>query len=236
MLIEVFEIDTGIFQNENKFLGGNMLVKDVMTKNPITIQEKESVLEAKDLMTKNKINKLPVVDKSGSLVGIITANDLQRSTPSDATTLDMYELGYLLSKLTVEKIMTKKVITVDENETVEEAARIMADKDFGCLPVMSNNLLIGIITESDLFKMFIEMFNARTKGIRLMLNMSDNPGSLAIFTQKVAEKNGKIVSVVTSPSKNENSRKITVKVTNISFEDLKAIAEDCSTIDDIREV
>lgn len=213
-----------------------MLVKDVMTKNPITIQEKESVLEAKDLMTKNKINKLPVVDKSGSLVGIITANDLQRSTPSDATTLDMYELGYLLSKLTVEKIMTKKVITVDENETVEEAARIMADKDFGCLPVMSNNLLIGIITESDLFKMFIEMFNARTKGIRLMLNMSDNPGSLAIFTQKVAEKNGKIVSVVTSPSKNENSRKITVKVTNISFEDLKAIAEDCSTIDDIREV
>lgn len=213
-----------------------MLVKDVMTKNPITIQEKESVLEARDLMTKNKINKLPVVDKSGSLVGIITANDLQRSTPSDATTLDMYELGYLLSKLTVEKIMTKKVITVSENETVEEAARIMADKDFGCLPVMADNLLIGIITESDLFKMFIEMFNARTKGIRLMLNMSDNPGSLAIFTQKVAEKNGKIVSVVTSPSKSENCRKITVKVTDISFEDLKAIAKECGTIEDIREV
>lgn len=213
-----------------------MLVKDVMTKNPITIQEKESVLEARDLMTKNKINKLPVVDKSGSLIGIITANDLQRSTPSDATSLDMYELGYLLSKLTVEKIMTKKVITVNENETVEEAARIMADKDFGCLPVMADNLLIGIITESDLFKMFIEMFNARTKGIRLMLNMSDNPGSLAIFTQKVAEKNGKIISVVTSPSKNENSRKITVKVTDISFEDLKAISKDCGTIEDIREV
>lgn len=213
-----------------------MLVKDVMTKNPITIQEKESVLEAKDLMTKNKINKLPVVDKSGSLVGIITANDLQRSTPSDATTLDMYELGYLLSKLTVEKIMTKKIITVNENETVEEAARIMADKNFGCLPVMADNLLIGIITESDLFKMFIEMFNARTKGIRLMLNMSDNPGSLAIFTQKVAEKKGKIVSAVTSPSKSENCRKITVKLTDISFDDLKTIAKECGTIEDIREV
>lgn len=213
-----------------------MLVKDVMTKNPITIQGKESVLEAKDLMTKNKINKLPVVDKSGSLIGIITANDLQRSTPSDATTLDMYELGYLLSKLTVEKIMTKKVITVDENETVEEAARIMADKDFGCLPVMSNNLLIGIITESDLFKMFIEMFNARTKGIRLMLNMSDNPGSLAIFTQKVAEKNGKIVSIVTSPSEIENCRKLTLKLTDISFDELKSISESCGKIEDIREV
>ena len=86
-----------------------MLVRDVMTKNPVTIDVKASIREANDLMKKNNIGKLPVVNKSGALVGIITSNDLQRAAPSEATTLDMYELSYLLSKLTVEKTMVKKV-------------------------------------------------------------------------------------------------------------------------------
>ena len=123
-----------------------MLVKDVMTKKPITIEPKATILEATDLMKKNNIKKLPVLDKSGALVGIITENDLQKAAPSQATTLDMYELTYLLSKLTVEKTMTKDVKTVSFDETVEEAARIMSDGDFGCLPVMKDNLLVGIIT------------------------------------------------------------------------------------------
>ena len=135
-----------------------MLVRDVMTKNPVTIDVKASIREANDLMKKNNIGKLPVVNKSGALVGIITSNDLQRAAPSEATTLDMYELSYLLSKLTVEKTMVKKVFTVQEDETVEAAAKIMADGDFGCLPVMKDKLLVGIITDTDLFKMFINMF------------------------------------------------------------------------------
>jgi len=117
-----------------------MLVKDVMTKSPITITPETSVPEAKALMTKQKINKLPVVDKSGALVGIITKNDLLKAAPSDATTLDMFELSYLLNKLTVEKVMHKDVKTVVETETVEEAARLMADYGIGCLPVMKQDL------------------------------------------------------------------------------------------------
>lgn len=213
-----------------------MLVKDVMTKNPVTIEPKASVLEAKDLMTKKNINKLPVVDKTGSLVGIITANDLQRAAPSDATTLDVYELGYLLNKLTVEQTMVKKVITVSDTETVEEAARIMSDGTIGCLPVMQDKLLVGIITDGDLFKMFIEMFNARSSGIRAIIEMSDKSGTLSVFTQKVAEKNGKIISCITTPGSNSENRKITVKAINISLKDFEEIARASGEVEDIREI
>ena len=136
-----------------------MLVKDVMTKNPVTVQSDVSVLEAKELFTKNKISKLPVLNKNGELVGIITKNDLNRASPSDASTLDVYEMGYLLSKITVEKTMCKSVKTTTEDIPVEEAARLMADYGIGCLPVVSGKLVVGIVTSSDLFHCFVEMFS-----------------------------------------------------------------------------
>ncbi|MCR5285595.1 MAG: CBS domain-containing protein [Treponema sp.] len=213
-----------------------MLVRDVMTKNPITIDSKASILEAKNIMTKNNINKLPVLDKGGALIGIITTNDLQRSTPSDATTLDVYEMGYLLSKLSVEKCMTKNPKTVQPGETVEEAARIMADNDFGCLPVMENKLIVGIITDSDLFKMFIEMFGTRESGIRVTINMSDECGSLSAFTERVAQKKGKIISLVTSPASDTEHRIVTVKAVDISMADIEEIARECGCVEDIRKI
>ena len=213
-----------------------MLVRDVMTKNPITIDVKASIREANDLMQKNNINKLPVLDKSGSLVGIITANDLQRAAPSEATTLDMYELSYLLSKLTVEKTMVRKVFTVQETETVEAAAKIMSDGDFGCLPVMKDKLLVGIITDSDLFKMFIEMFGTREPGIRVTINMSDECGSLSTYTQKVAQKKGKIISLVTSPASDTEHRIVTLKAVNISMKDIEEISKECGCVEDIRKI
>ena len=105
-----------------------MIIRNVMTRNPYIISPESSVTEAKALMSKKNISKLPVVDKSNRLVGIITKNDLAKAGPSDATTLDMFEIGYLLSKLTVSKVMVKDVVTVSENEVVEEAARIMVDR------------------------------------------------------------------------------------------------------------
>ena len=105
-----------------------MIVKDVMTKNLIFVYPETSITEAKAIMTKKNISKLPVLDKNNQLVGLITKNDMAKAGPSDATSLDMFEIGYLLSKLTVEKFMTKKVVTVSENEVVEEAARIMVNK------------------------------------------------------------------------------------------------------------
>ena len=204
-----------------------MLIKNMMTKDVIVIEQERNITEAKNIMTKNGISKLPVVDKSGSLVGIITKNDLLKAGPSGATTLDMYEIGYLLSKLTVSKVMNKKVITVDENEVVEEAARILVDKQIGCVPVMKNGLLTGIITESDLFHLFTEMFGARQKGVRFVLSLEDKPGQLIDLLTKIAAINGNLISLVTRDCSDseQGNRRITLKVTNVTKEQIEKILD-----------
>ena len=104
-----------------------MIIANVMTRNPIFASPDMSVNDARALMTREKIGKLPVLDKNNRLVGIVTKKDLVKAGPSAATTLDMYEISYLLTKLKVETVMEKNVITVQQTEVVEEAARIMAD-------------------------------------------------------------------------------------------------------------
>lgn len=213
-----------------------MLVKDVMTENPVTISAGASVLEAKELMNRNKVKRLPVVDKSGAVVGIITASDLANASPSSATSLDMFELGYLLSKLSVEKTMTKSVRTTTELETVEEAARLMSDYEISCLPVVvKENILVGIVTASDLFAAFIDMFNTRTPGVRAVLVAREVPGELAKISAAIAEKGGNIVSLVTSKAGDCEHRKVTVKVSDISKDALAAAIESCGVeVKDIR--
>ena len=167
-----------------------MIIKTVMTQNPITVHPETSLTEAKNLMLKHDISKLPVLDKNNKLAGIVTKNDLAKASPSDATTLDVFEIGYLLSKLTVEKVMTKKPVTVDENEIVEEAARLMDSEEVGCLPVMKDGILTGIVTESDLFHLFTQIFDARQPGVRINLAMPDKPGALAQILGKIAYEGG----------------------------------------------
>ncbi|MCR5763114.1 MAG: CBS and ACT domain-containing protein [Treponema sp.] len=214
-----------------------MLVKDVMTKNPVTVTTGVSIPEVKGLMTQKHVTKLPVLDKNGALVGIITDSDLIKASPSDATTLDMFELSYLLSKLTVEKTMVKKVITVIESEPVEEAARLMDDMDVSCLPVLRNGLVVGIITEKDLFRSFVNMFGTRHAGVRATFVMSDRPGDLANFTKILAENKSNIVSLVTSDVEEENCRKVTMRVTDIELPVLEKIIHDSNLkLEDIRNV
>lgn len=203
--------------------GGLMIVKNVMAKNPVCIAPDASVTDAKALMNKHKIGKLPVVDKANRLVGILTKNDLSKAGPSEATTLDMFEIGYLLSKLTVSKVMNKNVITVAENETVEECARIMVDNQIGCVPVMDGNVLVGIITESDLFNLFTDMFGARESGVRASLKMEDKPGAIANLAEEIARQNGNIISIVTRECQDKENRKVTVKVTGLSVSQFEEI-------------
>jgi len=146
-----------------------MIVEKRMTRNPITVHPDTTVIDAQALMRREKISRLPVVDRNGRLVGIVSEKDLIYASPSRASTLDVYEMNFLLSKLTVETVMTKKVITIDGDTPVEDAARIMVDNDIGGLPVMKGNTLVGIITESDIFKMFLELFGTREKGLRVTL-------------------------------------------------------------------
>ena len=214
-----------------------MIISRVMTRNPVFIHPEMSLTDARSLMDRERIGHLPVLDKHNALTGIITRKDLLKAGPSPATSLDMYEISYLLSKLNVEKVMEKKVITVAENEVVEEAARIMADQGIGCLPVMKDSLLVGIITDTDLFHVFVNAFGARHKGIRITLNFSEKPGQLAKFAGAVAERGGNIAAFVSSEGDDVAHRRGTLKITGISRADVEAAARamDDSEIEDIRE-
>ena len=130
------------------------LVRDWMTRNPITITADTSLTEASRLMQDNDIRRLPVI-KNGHVVGIVTWGDIREASASDATTLTIFELGYLLKKLQVERIMTRDPITVTPTTTITRAAQLMLEYKIGGLPVVENGKLVGILTESDVFRMLV---------------------------------------------------------------------------------
>ena len=214
-----------------------MLVSKIMKRNPFFISPELSLTEARSLMDKEKISHLPVINKKNELAGLITKVDLLKAAPSSATTLDMYEISYLLSKLNVEKVMVKDVVTVQENEIIEEAARIMADRKIGCLPVMSGSLLVGMVTDTDIFHFFIDAFGARHQGVRISINFKERPGQLAAFAGAVAEKGGNIVAFVSAEGDDVAHRRATLKITGISRTDVEAIVKtlDDAEVEDIRE-
>jgi len=214
-----------------------MKVSNIMTRNPVFTHPELSLTDARSLMDKERIGHLPVLNKSNELVGLITRADLLKAGPSSATSLDMYEISYLLSKLTVEKVMEKNVIIVQENEVVEEAARIMADQGIGCLPVMNGSLLTGIVTDTDIFHFFINAYGARHKGIRITVNFKEKPGQFAVFATTIAEKGGNIVASVSSEGDDVAHRRATFKITGISRADVEEAARklDGGEIEDIRE-
>ena len=214
-----------------------MLISRVMTKNPLFIHPEMSINDTRALMDKEKIGHLPVLDKKNILIGLVTREDLAKAGPSAATSLDMYEISYLLSRMTVKDVMVKTVITVAENEVVEEAARIMADKGIGCLPVMRGKLLVGIITDTDLFHVFVHAFGARHPGVRISCNMDEKPGQMARLTQAIAEKGGNIIACITSQGDDLSHRRLTVKTEGLSREVIESIVREIpgSVIEDIRE-
>ncbi len=132
-------------------------VRDWMTPNPITISPRTTLPEAHQIMKEKRIRRLPVVDENGQLVGIVTLGDVREASPSDATSLSIFELNYLLARLTVDKIMTRKVITVTPDTPIYEAARLMLEHKIGGLPVVEDGRVVGIITESDIFKMVVRL-------------------------------------------------------------------------------
>ena len=171
-----------------------MLVRDVMTRNLITVDPETSFTDALKIMRENRIRRLPVLE-DGKLVGIVTEKDILYASPSKATTLDVWELHYLLNKLKIREIMTRDVVTIQEDTPVEEAAKIMVDNKIGALPVVKGDELVGIITETDIFKVFLEMFGSRKKGVRYTFKVPNVPGTFAKLSQKVFEAGGNIVSL-----------------------------------------
>ncbi len=132
------------------------LVKDWMSKDVVTVTPHTTLPDAHKIMKERKIRRLPVVDDHGHLVGIVTRGDVREASPSDATTLSIYELNYLLAKLTVDKIMTKNPVTVTPDTSMKDASRLMLEHKIGGLPVVESGKVVGIITESDIFRFMVQ--------------------------------------------------------------------------------
>ena len=214
-----------------------MLVRERMTRNPIFIRPDTPVTEAQALMKREKIHHLPVLDKEEKLVGIVTEKDLLYASPSVATTLSVYEMTSLLAKLKVEKVMSREVISVAEDVPLEEAARIMADRRIGGLPIVRGKAVVGIITESDLFRIFIELFGARQKGIRATVTMSNEKGTLAKITAAVSAAGGNIIALGTYLGEDPSMGRCTIKVDGVGRDAVvAALTPLVRSVDDVRDV
>ncbi len=213
-----------------------MLVGERMSRPPITIGPEMSIHDALALFKKERIRRAPII-KGGKLIGIVSEKDLLNASPSPATTLSVWEMNYLLSKLTVSEVMTKDVITVSEDTPIEEAARIMADNKIGGLPVVKGARVVGIITETNLFKMFLELMGAREKGVRVTALIEDKPGMLAAVTKSLAEAGGNFVAFGQFIGEDVHTRVITFKVNGMNQAQVKkSLAPHIKKMWDIREV
>lgn len=187
-----------------------MFVKDVMTTNVITISPETTFYEAMEIIRAKGVRRLPVV-KDDKVVGIVAEKDLLKASPSQATTLDVWELTTLLSKLKVKQIMKKDIVHVHPSTPIEEAAKIMADKKIGSLLVLEEEKLIGIITETDIFKVFINMLGAREKGFRYVFKVQNVPGILARILNLMHQCGADVIAVSTC-EKSEEEYNVMVKV------------------------
>ncbi len=197
-----------------------MFVRDVMTPNPVTVTPDTTFAEAMNILRTRKIRRLPVV-KGEKLVGIITEKDLLNASPSSATTLDVWEQTSLLHRLKIKEIMTENVLTVEPNTPVEEAAKIMADNKVGALPVLKDGKLVGIITETDIFKTFVNMLGVRERGVRCLFKIPNKAGELAKLTELIYELGGNILSVASYELKTGDYY-IVVKISEIDMNRFEA--------------
>ena len=198
-----------------------MLVIERMTRPSVGITGAETVRQALDVIEQHKVRHLPVLDDTGALIGIVSEKDLLRSKED----------------LPIREVMTTDVITVTEYTALEEAARIMADHRISSLPVMRNGKLVGIITETDLFMIFLELLGARKEGVRLTMLVPDEKGMLASMTGEIAAMGGNVLALSTFLGEDPTNRMVTIKVADVPRDKLIAIMEALGMeIVDAREV
>ena len=176
-----------------------MRIKDIMTKNPMTVDSETLVLDAHKIMKENNIRRLPVVDK-GKLLGIITRHDLLEASPSPATSLSVHELNYLLSKMKVKEIMKKNPLTLTPDTPFEEALKIGQDKKIGSFPVVENGKLVGIATESDIVRFLTRALGLRDEGSRITIEgLGGKLGDLERIISIVNQHQTIILSMISLP-------------------------------------
>ncbi|WP_029457050.1 CBS and ACT domain-containing protein [Solidesulfovibrio alcoholivorans] len=176
-----------------------MLIKDWMSKTPVTVKPATSIMKAAKLMKENGYHRLPVVDDDDTLVGIVSDRDIKEASPSKATTLDMHELYYLLSEIKIGDIMTKNVVAVTPEDTVEKAAVLLLRHNVGGLPVVDGeNKVVGVITDSDIFKVLVSITGVLSGGIQFALDLPNVSGSLKTVLDDLKGHDVRIISILTS--------------------------------------
>ena len=193
-----------------------MFVHDRMSSPAVVVQEKESFQDALRLMRERQCRRLPVVDQKGKLVGIVSERDLLYASPSEATSLSIWEVHYLLAKLRVKEIMTPEVITTTPDTPIEDAARLMVTHKIGGLPVVDGRQeLVGVITETDIFHAFVEMLAGGHPGVRLTLEVPEGKGVLLELCRTILDLGGSIMSVGSFEGHRADSRGLVVKVRDV---------------------
>jgi acetoin utilization protein AcuB len=217
--------------------GENMLIKDRMTSNPICGNPEMPVTEIQELMREKKFRHLPITDGDDNLVGLVTQRSLLRALPSDVSGFSRFEISYILAKIKAKDVMTKEVITIDENIAIEDAARIMADEKIGCLPVCDGDKMVGIITDNDLFGIMVDLMGGRRKGLRMTISQPDRAGAIARLTTAIAKEGGFMAVFLGYPGKVPETWISVCKVTNLDVEKLEEIIGNLEGTDllDIRE-
>jgi len=202
-----------------------MLVKHWMSKDVVTVDEDASMMEVSQLMREHNIRRVPVLNKRGKLVGIVTDRDIKAASPSKATTLDIHELYYLLSKLKVREVMTKNPYTVDPEDTVEKAAVIMLAKKVAGLPVVEKKGdLVGIMTQGDVFRVLTSITGVYQGGILFAFELEDRSGSIKEVADVIRSHGGRLTSILTSyDTAPKGYRNVFLRAQNISSENLPSL-------------
>lgn len=208
-----------------------MKVKHRMTTNPITASPKTTHREAVELMKRHRITRLPILDEEGHLVGIVTEEDLLLATPAPSASQGVYDIYQMLDRLTLGHIMTSPVYAVDEECSLAMAARFMLDRDVSCLPVMRGDQLVGIITEMDIFKTFVEVLGGGEPGLRILLRVPERKGVLAAIAQAVSDAGGNIVTLSTFWGDDPSHRLISIKEREADADQLRAALEKLTDIE-----
>ena len=201
-----------------------MLVKNWMSQNVVSIDAGVSMLDAVNTIKKFNIRMLPVMEKS-KLVGIITDRDLKRASASDATTLEVHELLYLLAKIRVKSIMTSSPITIRPDQTVDEAAEVMWSHKISGLPVVNNEgALIGIITKTDIFRFMVSLTGLAHRGIQFGFLLPDQPGAIKGVTDIIRSFGGRLASILSRYDRApEGYRRVYIRVYDLDRNEIEAL-------------
>jgi acetoin utilization protein AcuB len=191
-----------------------MFVSDWMTKKVYTVTPDDNISTAIKLLKEKKIKHLPVVKNDFAIVGILSDRDIKDYTPSKVTTFEIRELNYILFTTKVKEIMVKKVITASPTLAIEEAAMIMYDNNIGCLPVVENNKLVGIISDKDLFRVLVDITGVRHGGNRFYVVMKDKPGVTGEVLD-IVKKHGFTLDSVLTTGKDGNVEKAQGELNNL---------------------